>query len=163
YDGGGNGHGIAKGGGSGGGGGGGGGSRGGGGGSGGKHISGSASRIGFSHGGRNKQLGLRALTIVDCPSLPPLAVLEAVCAEGGAGLEHVALGTSNPPPPPSPPSPSLPPALPQGQAVATGRRRHRGVCSREEEELGQSDAASSAGHGRGMSGATGLLSRVDAA
>lgn len=43
----------------------------------------------------------RALTIMDCPSLPPLAVLEAMGVENGAGLEYVALGVSSPPPLPS--------------------------------------------------------------
>lgn len=39
---------------------------------------------------------LRVLVVLDCPSLPPLAMLEAVAIEGGAGLEKVAVGSSKP-------------------------------------------------------------------
>lgn len=45
---------------------------------------------------------LRVLGVFDCPSLPPLAVLQAVAMEGGAGLENLAVGFSKPLPPPSP-------------------------------------------------------------
>lgn len=45
---------------------------------------------------RRQSPPLRALTIVDCPSLPPLAVLEAIGVEGGARLEHVVVGSTYP-------------------------------------------------------------------
>ncbi|CAM9732465.1 unnamed protein product, partial [Ectocarpus fasciculatus] len=40
---------------------------------------------------------LRLLAIFDCPSVPPLAVLEVLAVQGGAGLGHVAVGVSKPP------------------------------------------------------------------
>ncbi|CAM9295012.1 unnamed protein product [Ectocarpus sp. 6 AP-2014] len=40
---------------------------------------------------------LRLLAIFDCPSVPPMAVLEALAVQGGAGLDHVAVGVSHPP------------------------------------------------------------------
>lgn len=40
---------------------------------------------------------LRTLTLVDCPGLPPMAILEALGVAQGAFLEHVILGFSRTP------------------------------------------------------------------
>ena len=112
--------------------------------------SGSSGGLGFNSASREPS-GLRALTIVDCPSLPPLAVLEAICVEDGAGLEYIAVGTSNPPPPPPLPPPSssssrLSLPLPPGPAVT--HRQLRGI-NRGEEEEGIAEAGLSVGRGIG--------------
>lgn len=62
---------------------------------------------------------LRVLGVFDCPSLPPLAVLEAVAIEGGAGLERLAVGFSKPLPPP-------PPATAGSSGSGSGSRAERG-------------------------------------
>lgn len=73
---------------------------------------------------------IRALTLIDCPSLPPLAVLEAIGVENGAGLEHIALGFSRTP---LSLSPSLPPPKkkPSGPPKSPPQHRWVGAVWRE--------------------------------
>lgn len=59
---------------------------------------------------------LRELTLIDCPFLPPFAVLEALGVEGGAGLGHVTVGFSSAPP-------TKIAAQPAGRSSARGRPR----------------------------------------